>query len=48
MAKTARLPIKGMTVNLNVDQNCFPQPYFALDYALDTVKEFAEMVKSLP
>jgi len=28
-----------MTVNLNVDENWFPQPYFALNYAFDTMKK---------
>jgi len=28
-----------MTVNLNVEENWFPQPYFALDYAFDTMKK---------
>jgi len=26
-------------VNLNVDENWFPQPYFALDYAFETMKK---------
>jgi len=28
-----------MTVNLNVDENWFPQPYYAMDYAFDTMKK---------
>jgi len=39
MAKTGQLSIEGMTVNLNVDENWFPQPYFALGYAFDTMKK---------
>jgi len=39
MAKTGQFSIEGMTLNLNVDENWFLQPYFAMSYAFDTMKE---------